>query len=99
MIIILFMSLIKVINFMYVFYASNYAHYKKNITVSKGKRDSGVKQQVSVRVQGSGSGGGGYSGGRERTGYGNRTWSGMETSMERTGGGEEADTTCKKRAL
>jgi hypothetical protein len=30
--------------------------------------------------------------------YGNLTWSGMETSMERTGG-EETDTTGKKRAL
>ncbi len=56
-------------------------------TVSKGKRDSGVKQPVSGKAQGSGSGGSGYSGVREKTGYGNRTWSaGDKYGVDRRGG-------------
>ncbi len=42
-------------------------------TVSKGKRESGGKQSVSGKSQGSGTGGSVYSGDREKTGYGNRT--------------------------
>jgi hypothetical protein len=41
--------------------------------VSKGKSDRGVRQQVPGRGQGSDTGGGSYSGGREKTRYGNRT--------------------------
>jgi hypothetical protein len=44
-------------------------------TVSKGKRESSGKQAGPGKSQGAGAGGSGYTGERERTGYGNRTWS------------------------
>jgi hypothetical protein len=56
-------------------------------TVSKGRRDSGDKQLVSGKVQGAAPGGGSFSGSRERTGYGNRTWSaGDKYGEDRRGG-------------
>jgi hypothetical protein len=56
-------------------------------TVSKVRRDSGAKQQVSGKVQGAASGCGSFSGSRERTGYGNRTWSaGDKYGEDRRGG-------------
>ncbi len=44
-------------------------------TVSNGKRESGAKQSVSGKSQGSRTGSNRYSGDREKTGYENRTWS------------------------
>jgi len=60
-------------------------------TVSKEKRDSGARQQVSGRAQGPGTSGGGYSGSRERTGYGNRTWSAGDKHGEDKRGGSGYD--------